>query len=70
MDLGSLVKKQKDFERQEEELEDSRDPKDFAEDQTNSETLLKLGQYMTQLKQIDPPQFMLVDEEMMPQTHN
>ena len=49
---------------------DSRDPQDFAENQTNSETLLKMGQYMTQLKQIDPPQIVLVDEEMMPQTHS
>ena len=31
MDLDGLVKKQKDFERQEKELEDFGDPKDFAE---------------------------------------
>ena len=68
VDLGGLAKKQKDFEKQEKGLEDSRDPIDFDEDQTNSETLLKLGQYMTQLKQIDPPQIMLADEEMTPQT--
>ena len=65
-----MVKKQKDFEKQEKGLVDPRDPKDFVENQTNSETLLKMGLCMTQLKQIDPPQIMLVDEEMMPQTHN
>ena len=70
MDLDNLVRKQKDFEKQEKGLVDSGDSKDFVENQTNSETLLKMGQYMSQLKQIDPPQIVLVDEEMIPQTQS
>ena len=70
VDLDSLVKKQEDFEKQEKGLVDSGGPKDFVENQTNLGTLLKRLCSMTQLKQVNPPQIVLVDEEMMPQTHN